>query len=79
MYRRLAILISLVAVGLFYYSFFLFFFLSFFHTIPDVDAHRSMVSMQPGAIAGLVIGFLLTTLICVIFTWRRWREHKVLR
>ena len=76
-YRRIGILISLVAVGLFYYFFFLSFF--FFFSIPEVDAHRSMVSMTPGEIAGLVIGFLLAALICTIFTWRRWREHKVLR
>ena len=77
-YCRIGILISLVAVGLIYYSFFLSFFLYFF-SIPEVDAHRSMVSMTPGEIAGLVIGFLLAALICMIFTWRRWREHKVLR
>lgn len=76
-YCRIGILISLVAVGLFYYSFFLPFFI--FFSILEVDAHRSMVSMTPAEIAGLVIGFLLAALICMIFTWHRWREHKVLR
>ena len=71
---HISILISLVAVGLFYYSLFIYLF-----SIPEVDAHRSMVSMTPGEIAGLVIGFLLAALICMIFTWLRWREHKVLR
>ena len=51
--------------------------------LPEKKAERVIRGMDfiftPGAITGLVIGFLLVALICMIFIWRRWRKQKILR
>ena len=38
-----------------------------------------MALMTPGEIAGLVIGFVVVSLICLIFIWHRRREQKILK
>ena len=48
--------------------------------LPEAEgALGSLGSFTPGVIAGLVIGFLLAALICMIFIWRRWRKQKILK
>ena len=46
-----------------------------YYSAGEVTTGR-MASMTPGEIAGLVIGFVLVSLICLIFIWYRRREQK---
>ena len=51
--------------------------------LPEKKAERVIRGMDfiftPGEITGLVTGFLLAAVICMIFIWRRWRKQKILR
>ncbi|XP_073250033.1 uncharacterized protein [Porites lutea] len=52
--------------------------ISIVRTEPKAEgALGSLGSFTPGVIAGLVIGFLLAAVICMIFIWCRWRRQKI--